>query len=87
MVLPLSEEEDENEGEEEGIVEHNANMIGRIRQRRGRSLLLQGVEGLPTAVRLDHHLRQDCSKGKPHTYNNKIQTNTKISLSWTSSQR
>ena len=28
--FPLSEEEDENECEEEGIMEHNANMIGRI---------------------------------------------------------
>ena len=64
-----------------------ANISTRLRQRRGRPLLLQSLEGLPTAFRPDHHLRQDRSKGKAPAPLKKASTNTLNSLSWMSSQR
>lgn len=56
------------EREGNGRLRSEANSRNRLRQRRGRSLLLQGIEGLPAAFRLDHHLRQDCSKGELPNY-------------------
>lgn len=66
-AILLADEEEAIKGGNKGRLRAEANTMHRIRQCRGRSLLLQGTEGLPTAFRLDHHLRQDCSKGKPNT--------------------